>query len=214
MNRGVSEPVAGYYRSTMRGADIRHGYSAIDPQMNLEQQLAELSPEARHDLNSYLEGQGLAERENVLVLPSNRHFFYSDEELKEQQTVINLKLLNYVRHIREFLTRVSELISSDCSFVGCFIDNRYYNGFGDKYSRLPGDLSRKAEAYENGIESRIPFINRMYSFIDMKTNRYLTVRSVTSLMEQCGLHVINTTEINGIVYFHTRKRTAQIGLIA
>jgi hypothetical protein len=66
-------------------------------------------------------------------------------------------------------------------------------------------VSDKAEAYENGIESRIPFINRMYSFIDSKTNRYLTKRAVTNLLKEVGLELVGMTDLNGLTYFHTRK---------
>jgi hypothetical protein len=119
--------------------------------------------------------------------------------------VINLKQLNYVREIREFLSKISEMLPNNSSFVGCFIDNKSQTGFSDKYSNLPKQLSDKAEAYENGIESRIPFINRMYSFIDAKTNRYLTKKTVSHLLEECSLQLVGMTELNGLTYFCTRK---------
>lgn len=75
----------------------------------------------------------------------------------------------------------------------------------DKYGNLPKQQSERTEAYENGIESRIPFINRMYSFIDSRTNRYLTRKSVTNLLKENGLEMVGMTEINGLTYFHTRK---------
>ncbi|NLE34238.1 MAG: hypothetical protein GX622_03975, partial [Bacteroidales bacterium] len=87
----------------------------------------------------------------------------------------------------------------------CFIDNRMQNGAPDKQGNMPGQISDKAEVYENGIESRIPFINRMYSFIDSRTNRYLTRRSVSNLLKESGLVLVGMTEINGLTYFHTRK---------
>lgn len=157
---------------------------------------------------------GLVSDPAILVIPSSRNFFYDAEDIKGVKTIVNLKQLNYVREIRDFLRKISELLPSDSNFVGCFIDNKSQNGFSDKYSNLPRDISEKAEAYENGIESRIPFINRMYSFIDLKTNRYLTKRTVSNLLEECNLHLVGMTELNGLTYFHARKRSAQIGLIA
>ena len=126
----------------------------------------ELTDEVREDLITYLNRMGLAGEAQILVIPSTRHFFYDAEDLRGIKTVINLKQLNYVREIREFLSKISEMLPNNSSFVGCFIDNKSQTGFSDKYSNLPKQLSEKAEAYENGIESRIPFINRMYSFID------------------------------------------------
>jgi hypothetical protein len=175
---------------------------------------AELNATVRQDLISYLDKVGVVNDPAILVIPSSRHFFYDAEDLKGVKTVVNLKQLNYVREIRDFLHKISELLPPESSFVGCFIDNKSQNGFSDKYSNLPKELSEKAEAYENGIESRIPFINRMYSFIDLKTNRYLTTRTVTNLLEECNLQLLGMTGLNGLTYFHARRRSAQIGLIA
>ncbi len=176
--------------------------------------LSELNTSVRQDLISYLAELGLVNDPAILVIPSSGHFFYDAEELKGVKTIVNLKQLNYVREIRDFLHKISELLPPESSFVGCFIDNKLQNGFSDKYSNLPKALSEKAEAYENGIESRIPFINRMYSFIDLKTNRYLTKRTVTNLLEECTLQLIGMTELNGLTYFHTRRRSLRVGLIA
>jgi hypothetical protein len=165
----------------------------------------ELTDEVREDLITYLNRMGLAGEAQILVIPSTRHYFYEAEDLRGIKTVINLKQLNYVREIREFLSKISEMLPNNSSFVGCFIDNKSQTGFSDKYSNLPKQLSEKAEAYENGIESRIPFINRMYSFIDAKTNRYLTKKTVSHLLEECSLQLVGMTELNGLTYFCTRK---------
>lgn len=175
---------------------------------------AELTTEVRQDLISYLDEKGLINDPAMLVIPSTKHYFYDAEDMKGVKTIVNLKPLNYVREIRDFVRKVAEMLPPDSNFVGCFTDNKLQNGFSDKYGNLPRDLSEKAEAYENGIESRIPFINRMYSFIDLKTNRYLTRRTVSNLLEESGLKIVGMTEQNGLTYFHTRKSPAQIELIA
>lgn len=180
----------------------------------LERLFAELTAEVRRDFISYLRGNGLESDAAMLVIPASRHFFYDAEDTRGVKTIVNLKQLNYVREIRDFLRNISGLLPQKSSFVGCFIDNKSQNGFSDKYSNLPKGLSEKAEAYENGIESRIPFINRMYSFIDLKTNRYLTRKTVINLLEESGLQLIGMNELNGLTFFHARKRSAQIGLIA
>ncbi len=175
---------------------------------------SELTAEVRQDLISYLDGMGLINEASILVIPSTRHYFYDADDMKGVKTIVNLKPLNYVREIRDFLRKLSELLPADSTFVGCFTDNKSQNGFSDKYGNLPKNLSHKAEVYENGIESRIPFINRMYSFIDMKTNRYLTVRTVSLLLEESNLQLVTMTEKNGLTYFHARKRSSIVGLIA
>lgn len=188
--------------------------SSLTAKSRLNGLFAELTAGVRQDLIAYLDEKGLSNDTSMLVIPSTRHYFYDAEDMKGVKTMVNLKPLNYVKEIRDFLRKVSGLMPHDSNFVGCFTDNKLQNGFSDKYSNLPRDFSEKAEAYENGIESRIPFINRMYSFIDLKTNRYLTRRTVTTLLEECGLQIVEMTDLNGLTYFHTRKRLAQIGLIA
>ncbi|MRS03202.1 hypothetical protein EG832_08270 [bacterium] len=165
----------------------------------------ELPKKARDDFFSFLDQLGLSSDSRMLVIPSTHHFFYDAEELKEVKTVVNLRQLNHIREIKDFLRTVSDLLPPKSSFVGCFVDNKTSNGLSDRYSNLPGYDPDKTEAYENGIESRIPFINRMYSFMDLRTNRYLTRRSVTSLLMECGLRVAGMKELNGITYFCTQK---------
>jgi hypothetical protein len=165
----------------------------------------ELDLEVRQSLIDYLDSMGLVKESGVLVIPSSRHYFYDADDLKGVRTVITLRQLNHIREIKDFLKQITGLLPSDSNFIGCFIDNRSQSGFTDKYGNLPKQQSERAEAYENGIESRIPFINRMYSFIDSRTNRYLTRRSVTSLLKENGLELVGMTEINGLTYFHTRK---------
>lgn len=164
-----------------------------------------MAEEVHEDLFNFLSHMGMAKSSGLLVIPSDQHYFYDAEDLKEVDTVINLKQLNYVKEIRNFLHTISSLLPHKSKFVGCFVDNKSQNGFPDKYNNLPRQLSEKLEAYENGIESRIPFINRMYSFIDSRTNRYLTKRTVSHLLEECGLQLVSMTELNGLTYFCTEK---------
>jgi len=170
-------------------------------QNRLGQLLDELSEKAKQDLFSFLEHIGLASDTRMLVIPSTRHFFYDAEELKGIRTVINLKQLNHVRDIKEFLRTVSEILPQTSNFVGCFVDNRTQRAYSDD----AGYHTDRAEAYHNGIESRIPFINRMYSLMDLRTNRYLSRRSVTLLLSEYGFKIVGMAEMNGMTYFHTTK---------
>ncbi|MGB8358359.1 MAG: hypothetical protein WCD55_07055 [Bacteroidales bacterium] len=172
---------------------------------NISRLFDELSDDVREDLINYLDRMGLVNEAGMLVIPSTRHYFYDADDMKGVRTVVNLKQLNHVREIRDFLRNIADLLPHKSNFVGCFVDNKIQNGFSDKYSNLPRQISEKAEAYENGIESRIPFINRMYSFIDSRTNRYLTKRAVTRLLEESGLQLVGMTEVNGLTYFWTQK---------
>ena len=165
----------------------------------------ELDLEVRQGLIDYLDRMGLVKESGMLVIPSSRHYFYDAEDMKGIRTVINLRQLNYIREIRDFLKQITGLLPAKSNFIGCFIDNRAHSAGSDKNGSSSAQVSDKTEAYENGIESRIPFINRMYSIIDLRTNRYLTRRAVTNLLKESGLELVGMTEINGFTYFHARK---------
>ncbi len=165
----------------------------------------ELDIEVRQGLIDYLDRMGLVKESGMLVIPSTRHYFYDDEDMKGIRTVINLRQLNYIREIRDFLKQITGLLPVKSNFIGCFVDNRAQGALSDRNGSSGSQLSDKAEAYENGIESRIPFINRMYSIIDFRTNRYLTRRAVTNLLKESGLELVGMTEINGLTYFHAQK---------
>lgn len=185
--------------------DNVHSNDMSSNEVGVDHLFGELTNEVRQDLFSYLDRLGLVDEAGMLVIPSSHHYYYNAEDFKGVKTIINLKQLNHIKEIRDFLRKISELLPHESSFVGCFVDNKNENGFSDKYSNLPHHLSQKAVAYENGIESRIPFINRMYSFIDSRTNRYLTRRLVSHLLEECGLELVGMTELNGLTYFCTQK---------
>lgn len=187
------------------GGNLSFRKRALLENVKVNKSFKDISDRDRDDFLNFLDQQGIVNETGMLVIPSTHHFFYDAEDLKGVKTVINLKQLNHIREMKEFLHTISDLLPQKSTFVGCFVDNRAQNGFSDKYSNLPGQNSEKDEAYENGIESRIPFINRMYSFIDSRTNRYLTRRSVITLLEECGLKVVRMTELNGTTYFCTQK---------
>ena len=165
----------------------------------------ELDIEVRQSLIDYLDRMGLIKESGMLVIPSTHHYFYDAEDMKGIRTVITLRQLNHIREVRQFLKQITGLLPLNSNFIGCFIDNRSQTGAHDEENMLPKQASEKAEAYENGIESRIPFINRMYSFIDSRTNRYLTRRTVSNLLKEAGLELVGMTELKGLTYFHTQK---------
>jgi len=41
--------------------------------------------------------------------------------------------------------------------------------------------------------------------MDLRTNRYLSRRSVTTLLSEHGFQIVGMTEMNGMTYFYTKK---------
>jgi len=169
------------------------------------QLFSELSVESRGDLFGYLNQLGISDVSGLLVIPSSHHYFYNAEDLKGVKTILNLKQLNHVRDIKGFLQNIFFLLSDSSRFVGSFVDNKVQNGFSDKYHNRYKSLSERTNAYENGIESRIPFINRLYNLIDSKTNTYLTRRTVSNIIQDSGLQIVSMTDVNGMTYFCSQK---------
>ncbi len=173
--------------------------------MDLKVSVGKISDRMPEDFISFFTSVGLVIESGLLVLPHRNHYFYDFEELKRVRTIVNLMKLNQVRELRGFVRKLSELLHFQANFVGCFIDNKTQNRFSFKYNSLPDNPSEIPESYETGIESRIPFVNRIYNLIDAKTDRSLSRKTVTNLLNEFGFKVLIMTEQNGVTYFHSRK---------
>ncbi len=152
----------------------------------------------------YLEWLGLASDPNLIVLSPTHHYYYDNEDLKEVTTVLNLKQLNHIKEVKEFLHTINQMLPPMSYFVGSFIDRRHQYGFfpGTIDSHMPGNI----EQVENGIISRIPILNMIYDLLDSRTNnRNMTSKSVSLLMEDAGFKVLDITEINGVTCFCSQK---------
>ena len=126
-------------------------------------------------------------KRNYLVLSSTLHYYYDYDELKDVKTIINLKKLNLVKHLDDFLATLYSGLSPETNFIGCFSD-------------------RKTEKDSISLRYYKKFIN----FIDSRVNVEIDRRDFSRLLESHGFKVIDMTEINGLTYFRTQnfKRTA------
>jgi len=176
----------------------------------IDQSSGKLADELPEALLNYIAGLGHGAESGLLVLPHRNHYFYDFEELKRVRTIVNLMKLNHVRDLRGFIRKLSELLHYQANFIGCFVDDTTQNRFSGKYNNPSKMDSEMPESYENGIESRIPFVNRIYSIIDAKTNRYLTRRMVTNLLNEFGFQVVIMTELNGVTWFHSKKLSSGV----
>ena len=158
-----------------------------------------LYDKGNEDLVNYLEWLNLYEDPNMVVLSSIHHYFYDADEMKNVKTVINLISLNELRDIKRFLHSIFTLITPGSNFIGFFKDSKNHNG----YSFKPDVVDD--EAVENGILSKIPFINALYNMMDAKTNRNLSKKEVIFLLENNGFKVQDVTILNGISYFHAKR---------
>jgi hypothetical protein len=154
---------------------------------------------------NYIEWLGLTTESNLVILSSMHHYYFDAEEMKNVKTVVNLKELNLIKKVDSFFHTIFQLLQPKTNFIGCFVDNSKQNGF--KLSVNPSDYhaKRNSDAVDNGIVSRIPFLNMIYSMMDSRTNKFMAKTNVTLLLESHGFKVLDMTEINGLTYFCTQK---------
>lgn len=165
-----------------------------------------LAGEGREDFLNYIEWLGLGNDPDPVILSSMHHYFYDAEEMKHVSTVVNLTRLNHMKEIKDFLFSVSNILPPKCNLIGCFIDSRKQNPFAVRQAMSEIERRKTSTALENGIISRIPFMNWLYSIVDSRTNKYLTRSNVAPMLEDYGFKVLDLTELNGITYFHAKRK--------
>ena len=168
-----------------------------------------LATEDCENFVKYIELLGLEKDPNLVVLSSLHHFYYDAEEMIDVKTVINLKELNQIKQLKDFLHSIYHILPPKCNFIGCFVNNKKQSGFVLNTSPSDSYYKRNSDAIENGIVSSSPFLNMLFNMIDSKTNKYMSERSVSLLLGEYGFKVLDMTEMDGLTYFCAQSlRTA------
>lgn len=164
-----------------------------------------LIAEGGESFYNYVDWLGLSKDPDLIILSSKSHYYYDAEELSNVKTVINMKELNQIKRIKNFLHSVYKILPQKSNFIGCFVDNTKSNGYVLRNSSSSHNRGKNIDNIEYGIVSAVPFINRLFSILDSKTNTYLSEASVTFMLEDFGFKVIDMTLIDGFTYFHSQK---------
>lgn len=164
-----------------------------------------LIAEGGESFYNYVDWIGLIRDPNIVVLSSVHNYYFDNNDMKDINTVINLKQLNRIKNIDVFFHSIFNIIPSRSNFIGCFLDNKTQYGFAINNIMAQYKAKNKIDPFENGITSRIPFLNTVYNLMDSKTNRYLTGNNVSLSLEKHGFQVQDMTELNGLSYFHAKK---------
>jgi hypothetical protein len=166
---------------------------------------ARLAEEGHEDFYNYLDWLGLAKDPGLLILTSTHHYYFENEDLKKIKTVVNLKQLNNIKEIKDFLLTISRVLPHKCYFIGSFTDNKNLNGIfsGSGKSQYPKTGEAAKSEASTGQWSSV--LNRVFDLIDSRTNRYMTEKSVRLLLEDTGLKILDITEFNGLTYFCAQK---------
>lgn len=135
----------------------------------------------------YLKKLNLSKESNILVLPSDQHYYYEETELQDVKTLIILKKLNHIKRPDRYLHNLFRILSPNANIIGCFSDDKTQNWNG----------------FSNYMSSRL--FNRFINFLDSKTDHIMSRDEVKELLESHGFKVIDMTVINGITYFYSRN---------
>jgi hypothetical protein len=131
----------------------------------------------------YLKDLGLSRENNIVVLSSRHHYFYDENELKNVSTLINLRKLNRIKYLEEFLYTLVQVLPPDTKFLGCFSDF---------------EVSEKSEtAFVRPIKRLKLKISSLYSGNEKMLNR----NKVSEILESFGFKIIDMTDMNGLTYF-------------
>jgi hypothetical protein len=160
-----------------------------------------LTSEGNESFRHYIEWLGLSRDPKLVVLSSIHHYYYDAEEMMNVKTVVNLKELNQIKEISNFLHSMFLILPPKCYLIGCFVDNKKQGGFSFRKKNADPGSNMMTEEEKNGIVSRRPFLNTIFSILDARTNKYLSVRTVTQLLRNNGFSVMDMTELEGLTYF-------------
>jgi len=171
--------------ATMTGKRVRTNLRRQDnqPVARMKTQATDkLAGEVDENFMNYLNWNGLANEENLLVLSSKLHYYYDYDELKEITTLINLKKLNLVKHLDDFLQTLYNGLSPKTNFVGCFADTK---------------------SQGKSVTNRM--VTKFLNFLDAKIDIEIDSKDFSKLLESHGFKIIDMTEINGLTYFRTQN---------
>ncbi len=187
-----------------------HNESSKIKKTEINAVLERLAEEGHEDFFNYLDWLGLAKDPEILILASSHHYYFENEDLRTIKTVVNLKPLNNIKSIKDFLDTISNVIPDKCYFIGSFTDNKNQIGIFSSSNKSGHTADGGASKTDNITGQWNSIMNMVYDIIDSKTNRYLSERSVRLLLENTGLKILDITEFNGLTYFCTQKNKLSV----
>lgn len=152
----------------------------------------------------YLNCLGIPKDKDLIILPPAKHYYYEAEDLKDIKIVVNLKELNEISELTNFFNTIFHNLQPGSYFMGYFFDNKNQNEV-KKDLRTGSKASDISDFLKDTLAIKIPFLNMMLKIMDIKSKRYLTKRTVTSLLEDADLKVLDMTELEGLTYFCSQK---------
>lgn len=146
--------------------------------------------ERSKDFFNYITKSNIVENyKNLLILSANHHFFYEYNEMKDVKIILNIRKLNNIYHLNDFMSALLANLQKDTYFYGCFIDNKFsFRNKGNKKN----NLTRFFNSFS--IITNYPRLTRL-----------LSIKNVYNLFESHSFQILDMKEINDVIYFSAQK---------
>jgi hypothetical protein len=135
------------------------------------------------DFYNYINNLGLRKKSRTLILSAVSFFYYEPSEVYKFKDVVCLKNLNSIEKLDSFITSISVSLKIGTNFYGCFINNK----FGQKSFKY------------------FSFFEFITLLIDTKMKRLMSQKDVSILLAANNFKILDMKEINGIIYFYSKK---------
>lgn len=172
--------ITAFVRSKFREKVLVPEISRINPV------LENIRSEAGTDFIQYLHYLQLEKEPNLMALSSIHHYYYDFNDLRSIKTLVNLKKLNNIKSLGNFLQTIVRILPQEAIFIGYF----------------------KNDTGNRSVFSHYQFtklFNGLVNYFDSKTEISLTKNDVSKLLEENKLKVFDITDINGMTYFCSRN---------
>lgn len=167
-----------------------------------------LCSEDCEDFYNYLDWLDLASSSKTLVLPRKKHFFYSAEDFKGLEVLVNLKCLNKLAELNNFLETIYCSLNDLCYFTGCFQDSDNLKKEIPGYIKYLKEKEEDQHNYKNNNTALTWFSDRFARLFNSHAEIALSKDITRILLKMTGFTILDMTELNGKIYFCVQKRPA------
>jgi len=138
----------------------------------------------------------------------NTHTFFNVENIdkESQYFFLNLHKTNDIRRINKYFIQINKNLKSNAYFVGsCETIAEIYKRYFKKYPRLIAVFFYSLHFILHRIFPKIPILKEIYFILTKGENRSISQSEVLGRLYFCGFKVIDTIEIDNLLYFITQK---------
>jgi len=158
------------------------------------------------DFYNYLDWLDLAAIKDTLIIPKRNHFFFSKEDFIGKETIINLKCLNKVQELKEYVNTLYNYLPENCYFTACFQESDIFKEEVPDYKKYLAGDSESISIKNNGPSKHSWLSLTLSRLFKSETNNILSRRSIKMILRDAGFTVLDITELNGKTYLCAQKR--------